>query len=90
MMIDMCKHGPSRYIYRSRGRVASSAICGRVFLGLSVPDAADGVVLSSRAYYDRVAFVPQRESDTGALAKYFGKVPGNDEFKSEGSNPDST
>jgi DNA polymerase I len=31
-----------------------------------------------------VAFVPQRESDAGALTKYFGKVAGDDEFKIRG------
>jgi DNA polymerase I len=31
-----------------------------------------------------VAFVPQRESDAGALTKYFGKVAGKDEFKIRG------
>ncbi len=36
------------------------------------------------AHYDWVAFVPQRESDAGALTKYFGKVAGEDEFKIRG------
>jgi DNA polymerase I len=31
-----------------------------------------------------VAFVPQRESDAGALTKYFGKVAGDDDFKIRG------
>jgi DNA polymerase I len=31
-----------------------------------------------------VAFVPQRESDAGALTKYFGKVAGEDDFKIRG------
>jgi len=35
-------------------------------------------------YYDWVAFVPQRESEAGALTKYFGKVAGDDEFKIRG------
>jgi len=37
--------------------------------------------LEHEAHYDWVAFVPQRESDTGALTKYFGKVAGDDDFK---------
>lgn len=40
--------------------------------------------LEYESYYDWVAFVPQRESDTGALTKYFGKVAGEDEFKIRG------
>ena len=40
--------------------------------------------LEHEAHYDWVAFVPQRESDTGALTKYFGKVAGGDEFKIRG------
>lgn len=52
---------------------------GRVFLGPPVPDAADSVVPSSRAYYDWGTFVPQRESDIGVMTKYFGKVASNDE-----------
>ncbi len=40
--------------------------------------------LEHEAHYDWVAFVPQRESDAGALTKYFGKVAGNDEFKIRG------
>ena len=40
--------------------------------------------LEHKAHYDWVAFVPQRESDAGALTKYFGKVAGNDEFKLRG------
>ena len=31
-----------------------------------------------------MAFVPQRESDAGALTKYFGKVAGDDEYKIRG------
>jgi DNA polymerase I len=31
-----------------------------------------------------VAFVPQRESDAGALTKYFGKIVDEDEFKIRG------
>jgi DNA polymerase I len=37
--------------------------------------------LEHEAHYDWVAFVPQRESDAGALTKYFAKVGGDDEFK---------
>ena len=40
--------------------------------------------LEHEAHYDWVAFVPQRESDAGALTKYFGKVAGEDEFKTRG------
>lgn len=40
--------------------------------------------LEYEAHYDWVAFVPQRESDAGALTKYFGKVAGEDEFKVRG------
>jgi DNA polymerase I len=40
--------------------------------------------LEHEAQYDWVAFVPQRESDAGALTKYFGKVAGEDEFKIRG------
>ncbi|WP_277543493.1 type B DNA-directed DNA polymerase [Haloarcula laminariae] len=40
--------------------------------------------LEHEAHYDWVAFVPQRESDAGALTKYFGKVAGADEFKVRG------
>ena len=36
------------------------------------------------SHYDWVAFVPQRESDAGALTKYFGKVADADEFKIRG------
>ena len=40
--------------------------------------------LEHEAHYDWVAFVPQRESDAGALTKYFGKVADADEFKVRG------
>lgn len=40
--------------------------------------------LEHEAHYDWVAFVPQRESDAGALTKYFGKIGGDDEFKVRG------
>ncbi len=40
--------------------------------------------LEHEAHYDWVAFVPQRESDAGALTKYFGKVAGDDDFKIRG------
>ena len=40
--------------------------------------------LEHEAHYDWVAFVSQRESDAGALTKYFGKVAGEDEFKMRG------
>ena len=40
--------------------------------------------LEHEAHYDWVAFVPQRESNAGALTKYFGKVAGANEFKVRG------
>jgi DNA polymerase I len=40
--------------------------------------------LEHEAHYDWVAFVPQRESDAGALTKYFGKVAGDDDSKVRG------
>jgi DNA polymerase I len=40
--------------------------------------------LEHEAHYDWVAFVPQRESQAGALTKYFGTVAGTDEFKIRG------
>ncbi|QSG01681.1 type B DNA-directed DNA polymerase [Natranaeroarchaeum sulfidigenes] len=40
--------------------------------------------LEHEAQYDWVAFVPQRESDAGALTRYFGNVAGEDEFKIRG------
>jgi DNA polymerase I len=43
-----------------------------------------GVRLEREAAYEWVAFVPQRESDAGALTKYFGKVDGEDAYKLRG------
>jgi DNA polymerase I len=43
-----------------------------------------GIRLEHEAHYDWVAFVPQRESEAGALTKYFGRVAGEDEFKLRG------
>ncbi|WP_227356355.1 type B DNA-directed DNA polymerase [Haladaptatus salinisoli] len=40
--------------------------------------------LEHEARYDWVAFVPLRDSDAGALTKYFGKVAGEDEYKYRG------
>lgn len=40
--------------------------------------------LEHEVYYGWVAFVPQRESDSGALSKYFGRVADADEFKLRG------
>jgi len=40
--------------------------------------------LEHEAHYDWVAFVSQRESDAGAVTKYFGKVAGDDDFKIRG------
>jgi DNA polymerase I len=45
---------------------------------------AVGIRLEYETHYDWVAFVPQRESNAGALTKYFGKVAGEDEFKVRG------
>ena len=42
------------------------------------------IQLEHEAHYDWVAFVPQRESNAGALTKYFGKVDGEDQFKIRG------
>jgi DNA polymerase I len=43
-----------------------------------------GIRLEHEAEYEWVAFVPQRERDTGALTKYFGKIAGENEFKIRG------
>ena len=48
-----------------------------------ITEAVD-IRLEHEAHYDWVAFVPQRESDAGALTKYFGKVAGEEEFKVRG------
>jgi len=40
--------------------------------------------LEHEAHYDWVAFVPQRESDAGALTKYFGKGADDGDFKIRG------
>ncbi|WP_436936553.1 type B DNA-directed DNA polymerase [Halovenus marina] len=40
--------------------------------------------LEHEAHYDWVAFVPQRESNAGALTKYFGKVADEETFKLRG------
>lgn len=40
--------------------------------------------LEHEALYDWVAFVPMRDSDAGALTKYFGKEAGTDEYKVRG------
>ncbi|MFP4626298.1 MAG: type B DNA-directed DNA polymerase [Natronomonas sp.] len=45
---------------------------------------AVGIRLEYEASYEWAAFVPQRESDTGALTKYFGKPVGEDGFKIRG------
>ncbi len=42
------------------------------------------IQLEHESHYDWVAFVPQRESNAGALTKYFGKVAGEDQFKIRG------
>ena len=43
-----------------------------------------GIRLEYEAEHEWVEFVPQRESTTGALTKYFGKVAIDDEFKLRG------
>ncbi|ODR83381.1 DNA polymerase I [Haladaptatus sp. W1] len=40
--------------------------------------------LEHEAHYEWVAFVPLRDSNTGALTKYFGKVADEDEYKYRG------
>ncbi|MCL9813493.1 type B DNA-directed DNA polymerase [Natranaeroarchaeum aerophilus] len=52
-------------------------------LATNITEAVE-IRLEHEAQYDWVAFVPQRESDAGALTKYFGKVAGADEFKIRG------
>ncbi|SIR86908.1 DNA polymerase I [Haladaptatus litoreus] len=37
--------------------------------------------LEHESHYDWISFVPLRDSDAGALTKYFGKVAGEDEYK---------
>jgi len=58
----------------------------RVDLGVLAERITDevGIRLEYEAEYEWVAFVPQRESDAGALTKYFGKVAGADDFKIRG------
>ncbi|WP_435181434.1 type B DNA-directed DNA polymerase [Halorussus sp. AFM4] len=43
-----------------------------------------GIRLEYEANYDWVAFVPMRNSDAGALTKYFGSIAGKDEYKFRG------
>lgn len=43
-----------------------------------------GIRLEYEAEYDWVAFVPQRDSDAGALTKYFGKIAGDEDLKIRG------
>ncbi|QCJ47232.1 type B DNA-directed DNA polymerase [Haloprofundus sp. MHR1] len=43
-----------------------------------------GIRLEYEAAYDWIAFVPMRDSDAGALTKYFGKVANEDEYKYRG------
>ncbi|WP_266081257.1 type B DNA-directed DNA polymerase [Haladaptatus caseinilyticus] len=40
--------------------------------------------LEHEAHYDWISFVPLRDSDAGALTKYFGKVAAEDEYKYRG------
>jgi DNA polymerase I len=43
-----------------------------------------GIPLEYEAEYDWVAFVPLRNSDAGALTKYFGRIAGEDRYKYRG------
>jgi DNA polymerase I len=43
-----------------------------------------GITLEYEAEYDWIAFVPRKDSEEGALNRYFGKVAGSDEFKRRG------
>ncbi|MDS0283915.1 type B DNA-directed DNA polymerase [Haloarcula onubensis] len=52
-------------------------------LAMDITDEVE-IRLEYEAHYDWVAFVPQRESNAGALTKYFGKVSGEEEFKLRG------
>jgi DNA polymerase I len=52
-------------------------------LAMEITEAVE-IRLEHEAHYDWVAFVPQRQSDAGALTKYFGKVADEDEFKIRG------
>jgi DNA polymerase I len=52
-------------------------------LAREISDSTD-IRLEHEAHYEWVAFVPQHNSDTGALTKYFGSVAGEDEFKLRG------
>ncbi|MDS0301191.1 type B DNA-directed DNA polymerase [Halogeometricum sp. S1BR25-6] len=43
-----------------------------------------GIRLEYEAAYDWLALVPRRDSDAGALTKYFGKIAGEDAYKYRG------
>ncbi|SFL45491.1 DNA polymerase I [Halogranum rubrum] len=43
-----------------------------------------GIRLEYEAHYDWIAFVPLRNSEAGALTKYFGKVAAEDDYKYRG------
>jgi DNA polymerase, archaea type len=45
---------------------------------------AVAIRLEHEAHYDWISFVPLRDSDAGALTKYFGKLAGEDEYKYRG------
>jgi DNA polymerase I len=45
---------------------------------------AVGITLEYEAEYDWIAFVPRKDSQEGALNRYFGKVAATDEFKKRG------
>lgn len=42
------------------------------------------IPLDYEAHYDWIAFAPRKDSDEGALNRYFAKVKGEDEFKKRG------
>ncbi len=43
-----------------------------------------GIALEYETAYDWIAFAPRRESEAGALNRYFGKITGEDTFKKRG------
>jgi DNA polymerase I len=52
-------------------------------LAASITEAA-GIRLEYEAAYDWIAFVPRKDSEAGALTKYFGSVAGEDAYKFRG------
>jgi DNA polymerase I len=53
------------------------ALCERITEDVSIP-------LELEDRFEWVCFVPRRDSDAGALTKYFGKVAGRDEYVTKG------